>query len=146
MTIIVYDRAARQIAADRLCSDGGASFEVPKLHKISVDGKTYIVGTAGNINAVGEFLSYIQGHIEELPLGSSGQYSLQAIVVDVETGNAVLYECSPHPIPLGAWGSIGASEGQFAAQVLRRMGMSPQEIIETVCKENNYSGCDVYDF
>lgn len=146
MTIIVYDRAARQIAADRLLTYNGASFEVTKLHRIAADGGSYIVGAAGDICAVGEFLAYIRGDIKELPLSASGKYAMQAIVVDANTGAAVVYEGSQHPIPLDSWGAAGASEPQFAAQVLHRMGMTPEQIVKAVSQESGYRGCDVLTF
>lgn len=146
MTIIVYDRAARQIAADRLLTDNGASFEVTKLHRIAADGGSYIVGAAGDICAVGEFLAYMRGDIKELPLSTSGEHAMQAIVVDANTGAAVVYDGSQHPIPLDSWGAAGASEPQFAAQVLHRMGMTPEQIVKAVSQESGYRGCDVLTF
>jgi hypothetical protein len=137
MTIVVYKDGV--LAADRVCSAGAFTHAFRKVYSIYSprDRFTYLVGVAGSLPEVGNFLNQITKCVENLTPSDCWEFptfeDMRALVVEVDR---VEQACSvlqvDHGVvvhlPADGFYAIGNEPYCFAAQVLHRTINDPSAI------------------
>lgn len=137
MTVIVWDGVT--LAADKACFNGSTMQAVEKLRKISVNGKTYLLGFTGDFSVAMEMLHWAKNGFgtEHFPASNRDPKEGCSMIVVNEDREVWKYASSPYPWQTMAQRCAFGS-GDNAALGALFMGATAEQAVQAASGNRKY--------
>lgn len=138
MTCIAWD--GKTLAADKLCSDGGALCAVKKIYRI--DG--LLVGGAGEVAFIGAMLEWVRTGRDPsaFPDSQRNKDDWQPFLVIELDGTPSMYDRTPHPVRFEQT-CVALGSGRDFARTAMHMGRTAREAVEIAIALDKHCGIGI---